>query len=323
MARTLSVIVPVFNEEQTLHYTHGELSKLAEDPRLKSSLVELVYVNDGSSDASATILRELAQSERPSVRIIEFSRNFGHSSAVLAGLEAATGDVLAVVDADLQDPPSLIPEMVERLDAAPCDVVYGQRARREGETAFKRLTAWGFYRFLRFVTRIDIPPDTGDFRVLTREVRDAVVSCQEREPFLRGLVAWVGFRQVAFPYERVGRKYGETKYPLRKMLRFAFQAVLSFSSAPLLVSLWTGAAGLAVCAGISAWATVQHLRGETVSGWTSLLIGFMLGQSVTILMVGIVGAYLGRIFSELQGRPRYIVRRERGADSAPPLRRSA
>lgn len=340
MARMLSIVVPVFNEVETLEYTHGEIARLADDPRLVDiSTLEIVYVDDGSTDGSAEILRGLAcnpannlgrrssdleRSSRVSVRPIHFSRNFGHSAAVLAGLEAASGEVIAIIDADLQDSPQLIPDMIARLDSG-SDVVYGQRKRRGGETTFKRFSAWAFYRLLGAITRVTIPRDAGDFRVITREVRDAVVSCRERDPFLRGIVAWVGFKQEAFLYERGGRKFGTTKYGLRKMLRFACNAILSFSSAPLWLSIWLGAAGLVGCAGISAWAALQHARGQTVSGWTSLLIGFMLGQSITIFLVGILGAYLGRMFAELQGRPRYIVRRTEASTASADreLKRSA
>jgi len=238
----LSIVVPVFNEEQTLSYSFERLNKVAEDLRPRYDAIELVFVNDGSRDKTATIMRAL-KSAVADIRVLHFSRNFGHSAAVFAGLEASNGDHVAIIDADLQDPPEIIGQMLEGLNTG-ADVVYGQRIERKDETWFKKTTAWAFYRLLDRLAGTDIPKDAGDFRVMTREVVDAVLSCHESDPFLRGLVAWVGFEQRPFPYSRDGRKYGTTKYPFSKMLKFGLTAIVNFSEAPLRAAFYFGAAGL-------------------------------------------------------------------------------
>ena len=242
--KTLSLIVPVYNEEETLPFTHERLVALSKAPGMAVRL-QIVYVDDGSKAGSPMILDRLAQElpDRVEIRVVHFARNFGHSAAVTAGLAESTGDMIGIIDADLQDPPELVPEMAALIEQG-WDVVYGQRTARRGETIFKRFTAWSFYRILGMLTGVEIPRDTGDFRVITREVRDALLECHDQEPFLRGLVAWVGFQQKALPYVRDARRYGITKYPFRKMLRFASNAVLSFSSAPLRVAIHLGVVGL-------------------------------------------------------------------------------
>lgn len=309
---SLSIVIPVFNEEETLPHTHQRLTQLTESEALaRYRPIEIVYVNDASRDSSARVLSELAAQKRPNtqVRVLEFSKNFGHSAAVLAGLEACSGELISIIDADLQDPPELIPQMLARIDAGH-DVVYGKRLSREKESWFKKFTAWAFYRLLNSLAGGSIPKDTGDFRVMTREVRDALLQCQEQDPFLRGLVAWVGFRQEAFPYVREGRKYGETKYPFKKMLKFALLALVSFSSLPLRMALYVGAMGLVFVLAVGAWATYAYFDGRAIPGWTSLLLGYLAGQSMTLILVGVIGVYVGRIFSEVRGRPRYILRKK-------------
>jgi len=308
--KTLSIVVPVFNEEESLEFAHGRLAGLAAPGMLPVDRVELIYVNDGSRDRSAWLLERLAAPRVGNLetRVVHFSRNFGHSAAVVAGLAESTGDAIAIIDADLQDPPELIPEMLALVGQG-WDVVYGQRTERRGETVFKAATAWAFYRLLRWLTGVDIPRDAGDFRVITGEVRDAVLACRDQEPFLRGLVAWVGFQQKAFPYARDARRFGRTKYPFRKMVRFATNAILSFSSAPLRVAMHLGTAGLVFSAGFGVWALWTKLAGRAISGWTSTLLGLLVGQSCVLLCIGLVGTYTARIYSQSQGRPRYLVRR--------------
>ncbi|MBL7714600.1 MAG: glycosyltransferase family 2 protein [Bdellovibrionales bacterium] len=308
---SLSIVIPVFNEEETLPHTHQRLTRLTESAELASFRpIEIIYVNDCSRDSSAKVLSKLKSEKLPhtEVRVLEFSKNFGHSAAVLAGLEACKGDLISIIDADLQDPPELIPQMLARIGAG-FDVVYGKRISREKESWFKKFTAWAFYRLLNSLAGGSIPKDTGDFRVMTQEVRDALLRCQEQDPFLRGLVAWVGFRQEAFPYVREGRKYGETKYPFKKMLKFALLALVSFSSLPLRMALYVGFLGLIFVLGIGAWAAFAYFDGRAIPGWTSLLLGYLAGQSITLVLVGVIGVYVGRIFSEVRGRPRYILRR--------------
>lgn len=308
---TLSIVIPVYNEEEAIPQTYRRLIRLRNDARLvEFSEIELVFVDDGSTDSTPVILRHTSRVQQPegvTVRPLYFSRNFGHSSAVLAGLDAARGDMVAIIDADLQDPPELIPAMCAQIRGG-WDVVYGQRTARIGESWWKRFTAWCFYRILCFVSGMRFPKDTGDFRVITREVCDAVKMCNETEPFLRGLIPWLGFRQVAFPYIREAREFGTTKYPFRKMLRFASLALVNFSSLPLRLALYFGVLGFVLFAALSGWALLIKIKGDAVPGWTSLLIGVTWGQSILLIMIGILGVYVGRVHSEVRGRPRYILR---------------
>lgn len=310
---TLSIVVPVFNEEATLLYSHEALARLAKAPEFaEMDWIEILYVDDGSTDGSARLLRQIEQTPGDvRVQVLHFSRNFGHSAAVLAGLENARGEFIAIIDADLQDPPQLLPAMYAELKKG-CDVVYGQRLKRPTDTAFKRVTAWAFYRILNRLTGVEIPADTGDFRIMTKEVRDAVIRCKEQQPFLRGLVAWVGFRQKPYGYERQSRRYGTTKYPFRKMLRFATNAILSFSNLPLQLAIYVGFFGFLGSLAISIWVAVTYLEHKVIPGWTSVLLGYLFGQSITLLTIGFIGLYIGQIENQAKGRPRYILR---GKDS--------
>lgn len=312
--KILSVVVPCHNEVETLPYTHQRL--LDSVRQLPYDSVEILYVNDGSGDGTGTVLtglhaRHLREPGHVVVTVLEFSRNFGHSSAVLAGLTHARGQSIAIIDADLQDPPEILGAMLRDLDSGQWDVVYGQRQYREQENAFKKVTAWTFYRLLNLMTGFEIPRDAGDFRVITSQVRDAILRCRETDLFIRGIVAWVGFRQKAFPYVREARKYGHTKYGLRKMIRFASLAILSFSSKPLRLGIYLGFLGLALTLGILVWGLVAWSRGSTVPGWASLLGAFLCGQSFILMLLGVIGTYIGRIYTESQGRPRFILRDER------------
>jgi len=316
MYSRLSLIVPVYNEEQAIPQTFSRLRDLGEELIHRSMVnqVELIFVDDGSQDRSAVLLQELAShlsSQALTADIIQFSRNFGHSSAVFAGLEHSTGDIVGIIDADLQDPPECLIDMIQLLQSESADVVYGQRNHRMGESYLKKWTAWIFYRLLNSVSGVPVPKDTGDFRVMTREVCDAVVALNEKEPFLRGLVAWVGYKQLPFLYSRHPRSLGETKYPMKKMVRFAVQAVLSFSAMPLRVAIYVGAIGILFSAAFSLHALRVWLNGEALPGYASIVIGFSFGQSVTLFLIGIVGLYLGRVHMAIQDRPRYIIRKPR------------
>jgi polyisoprenyl-phosphate glycosyltransferase len=306
-----SIVVPCFNEDETLKSTHARLSelvKLRDFARFEQ--IELVYVNDGSRDHTATLLNQFAKNKsnpKLLVRVVHFSRNFGHSNAVLAGLKVATGDYVAIVDADLQDPPELLAEMYTMLDSDELDVVYGQRLSRQSETVFKRITAWAFYRLLNGMTGVQIPKDTGDFRVMSRPVVQALLQCGEHDPFLRGLVAWLGFVQRSFPYHRQPREFGQTKYPFKKMLQFAVQAILSFSTTPLRFAIYLGFSFLFGSVLLGAWAINQYLHGHTVAGWASIVVLMSFGQALTLIVLGVVGLYIAQIHVEVRNRPRYVV----------------
>ena len=314
--RFLSLVIPVYNEEEALRHTCQRLHATAET-LVREKLVnkvEFVFVNDGSRDQSERVLREWTRGLKgPSIaaEVVSFSRNFGHSAAVFAGLSRAQGDLVAIIDADLQDPPELLGPMLEVMREEAADVVYGQRRRREGETLFKRFSAWAFYRAIGSLSGVDIPRDTGDFRLMTREVADQVRDLEEREPFLRGLVAWVGYKQVAFPYDRQAREYGVTKYPFKKMFAFAGNAIMSFSLFPLRLAMYFGVLGIGLSVSLAGYAIYRYWAGQVVPGWASLVLSFAFGQSITLILVGILGFYVGQIHLSLQRRPRFIVRRER------------
>lgn len=311
--KQLSIVLPVYNERDALSHTLERLAAIV--PRLRNECrleaVTLVFVDDGSADGSAQILRDLKTkyADIP-FKILRFSRNFGHSAAVFAGLEATETELVAIVDADLQDPPELLVDMVNLLNAESADVVYGKRRARAGEGLFKLFSAWFFYRLINALSGTDIPRDTGDFRVITREVRDAVVRLPESEPFLRGLVAWVGYKQLPFLYDRQPRLHGETKYPFKRMLRFAVQAIMSFSSFPLKLAIYLGLAGVTLSSALGLYALAIWLRGIALPGWTSVVIAFSFGQSLTLFLVGVMGMYVGRVHTATQNRPRYILRKE-------------
>jgi glycosyltransferase involved in cell wall biosynthesis len=301
----LSIIVPVFNEEESIAETVSRLFQLR--ATLANEVdVELVFVDDGSRDCSLSILRNIADTTS-CVKVISFSRNFGHQIAITAGIDMALGDYVAVIDADLQDPPELIADMY-RLALSGFDVVYGKRRSRDGETIFKKVTAAVFYRFLNYMCEMDIPSDTGDFRLMSRKVVEAFKQLRERHRFVRGMVPWLGFRATPLEYDREKRFAGETKYPFRKMVAFATNAILSFSSKPLTMAIHLGF--LAIFAGITGGAYMLYLKFFTsipIPGLTAILLTIVFFSGVQILLVGVIGEYIARIFEEAKGRPLYIV----------------
>lgn len=310
----LSIVVPCFNEEQVIGETHRQLSAaLAE---LEDVDYEIVYVDDGSRDATAGQLRIL-QANDLHVRVVLLSRNFGHQLAVSAGIEHAVGDAVVLIDADLQDPPEVIGEMLARWREG-CQVAYGVRIDREGETVFKRLTARWFYRILHRLAEVDIPRDTGDFRLMDRIVVDALLKMPERDRFLRGMISWVGFRQEAVPYRRAARFAGESKYPLWKMIRFATDGILSFSRSPLRLATWTGLGASVLALLLICYALVVRLFTDFwVPGWTFLFIAVSFFGGVQLLSLGIIGEYVGRIYGETKQRPLYVVSEKLGFDPKP------
>jgi dolichol-phosphate mannosyltransferase len=315
MAELISVVVPCFNEQDVLPSTNRSLVSVLEMLPYK---FEIVYVDDGSTDGTAEILRELRKADKR-IRVIRFSRNFGHQMAITAGLESATGDAVAVIDADLQDPPEIIADFVAKWMEG-FDVVYGVRTERNGETAFKLWTAKLFYRSISRLSETKIPLDTGDFRLMDRRVVDALLAMPERDRFVRGMVSWLGFSQVAVPYRRVARAAGVTKYPLFKMLKFAADGIFSFSTIPLRIATWLGfvASGIAIL-GILV-TVIEHLIGMSglVKGWASILVTVLFIGGVQLICMGIIGEYIGRIYGESKRRPLFIVSERLGFDNVRP-----
>jgi polyisoprenyl-phosphate glycosyltransferase len=299
----LSVVVPVFNEAEGISHFHERTQATLRG--LTGLRYEIVYVDDGSHDRSFELLRQFADAD-PCVVVIKFSRNFGHQIAITAGLDAARGDGIVFIDADLQDPPELISELVAKWREGN-DVVYARRTRRKGETALKLITAAAFYRILRAMTNIDIPPDVGDFRLISARVAHQLRAMREKDRFIRGLVSWVGFRQTSVLYERDERFAGETKYPYRKMIKFALDGMTSFSNAPLRLATWLGygSSFLGFLYLLSVF--VQKLLGFTVQGWATIMVALLFFGGVQLICLGILGEYIGRIFNEVKPRPVYIV----------------
>lgn len=301
-----SIVAPIYNEVGNIPELHRRISAVMDG---LGEAWELVMVDDGSRDGSAEALDAIYQTDPAHVRVIHFARNFGHQIAVTAGMDYARGQAIILIDADLQDPPEVIPQMIEQWRQG-YEVVFARRAEREGESFFKRLTASVFYRILYRITEVDIPLDTGDFRLMDRRVVDAVESMREQHRFIRGMVSWVGFRQTGVEYKRAARFSGETKYPLRKMLRFAWDGITGFSYFPLQLATYLGFA----IGGLSALSilVVIYLRAftdaEPLEGQATTLVMVLFLGSVQLISLGIIGEYLGRIYNEVKGRPLYIVR---------------
>jgi polyisoprenyl-phosphate glycosyltransferase len=300
----LSVVAPIYNEQELIE-TFVERARTA----LEGQPFELVLVDDGSVDATPVLLDRIASTD-PRVRVIHLSRNFGHQAALTAGLEHAVGDVVAMIDADLQDPPELIVQMLERW-AQGADVVYAVRKHRPGETAFKLATASWFYRLFNALTQVDLEPNSGDFRLLDRRALDALLSMTERSRFLRGMTVWVGFTQTAVSYEREPRAAGETKYTLRKMLRFSLDAIASFSHLPLQLATYIGLLSAGVAFIAIPVVVGLHFAGSYLPGFGTITIAILLLGGIQLIALGVIGEYVGRIYDEVKHRPLYIVREER------------
>jgi glycosyltransferase involved in cell wall biosynthesis len=309
MPEMISIVVPCLNEEEVLRETNRRLVAVLEQLPQR---FEILYVDDGSTDRTPKILSGL-QADDERIRVIRFSRNFGHQMAITAGLEHASGDAVAIIDADLQDPPEVIADFVARwMDGF--DVVYGVRSEREGETAFKLWTAKVFYRLIGKLSDTEIPLDTGDFRLMGRRVVDALLAMPERDRFVRGMVSWLGFSQAAVPYRRAARAAGVTKFSLFKMLRFATDGIVSFSILPLRLATWVGfaASGIALLGILIT--VIERLMGVEglVKGWASILVAILFIGGVQLICMGIIGEYIGRIYGESKRRPLYVVRERMG-----------
>jgi dolichol-phosphate mannosyltransferase len=303
-APSLSIVIPCYNEEACLTELHGRLTAAARGAA--GDDYEIVLVNDGSLDRSWERMRALAAQD-PRLVAINLSRNHGHQLALTAGLDLCSGARILIIDADLQDPPELLPAMIVEMDEQGADVVYAVRRARAGETAFKRGTAKLFYRLLSRLAEIEIPLDTGDFRLMSRRALDALLSLPEQARFIRGMVAWVGFRQVPIAYDRAERHAGQSKYPLSKMIRFALDAVTGFSTAPLRmashIGLWLVAASVLLLGYIA----IGFFTGSAIQGWTSLMLVVVVLGAVQMFVLGMIGEYLGRLYMEAKHRPLYIV----------------
>ncbi len=305
----LSVVVPCYNEQEVLRATHERLTGVLAG--LSTLDYELIFVNDGSRDDTQPILMQL-QLVDPHVRVLLLSRNFGHQVAVTAGLEEASGDAVVIIDADLQDPPEVIPEMVQLWQAGN-DVVYGLRVDRQGESKFKLWTAKIFYRLINRLSETKMPFDAGDFRLLDRRVVEVINAMPERARFLRGMVSWAGFRQVSLPYERAARHAGATKYPLKKMIHFAMDGIISFSLVPLKLAIWTGFLAIWIAVAGIIVAIIDRLMDKNLTrGWASLFVAVLFMGGVQLVSLGIIGEYLGRIYTEVKRRPLYVVQERLG-----------
>jgi dolichol-phosphate mannosyltransferase len=312
--KLLSIVIPMYNEEQVFPILQEALESVRRDLPCP---VELILVDDGSRDDTYRLMHEWASADA-AVKVIALSRNFGHQLAVTAGMDASTGDAVVIMDADLQDPPQLIPDMIAEYRKG-YDVVYGQRTERDGETWFKRVTAAAFYRLMKRFVDPRLPQDVGDFRLVSRRVIEDLRRIREHDRFIRGLVAWVGYPQKALPYRRHARAAGVTKYPLMKMMKFAFNAILSFSALPLQMIVWVGLASMLVSFGFIARTLYQYWFDPQalVLGWASLAILVCFFSGVILLSIGALGIYVAKIHTEVQARPLYLIRHSMNFEKEP------
>lgn len=308
MSARYSVVVPVYNEEAVAEECYKRLTAVMQ---ALCEEYELIFVDDGSRDGTNKIISDFCRADHR-VRLITFSRNFGHQSAISAGIDLSEGQAVILIDADLQDPPEVIPEMIKKWKEG-YDVVYGRREKRKGESLFKKTTAKLFYRFLAAQTDMDIPVDTGDFRLIDRKVCDVLTGLTEKNRYVRGLVSFAGFRQIGVPYVREERFAGETKYPLKKMLNFAADATTSFSKKPLKIAGYVGFF-LSLASFVYLFITIylKLFTDQTVSGWASIVSVTLLLNGVILMILGIMGEYIGRIYDEVKNRPLYIIKEKRG-----------
>ena len=300
---TVSIVAPIYNEEEIVDTFYDRAKNVLNS--LDAMAHEIIFIDDGSTDNSCEKLTAIANVDQ-NVRVVKFSRNFGHQIAITAGIDIAKGDAVIVIDSDLQDPPEVMRDFISKWKEG-YDVVYGVRKKRKGESRMKRLTAALFYRLLRNLIKIEIPVDTGDFRLMSRRVVDKLKELREKDRFVRGLVSWIGFNQVGVYYERDERYAGVTKYPYKKMVKFALDGITSFSSMPLRMATWLGyfTSFLAFLYGLSVF--IQKALGYTVQGWATIMVGMLFLGGVQLICLGIMGEYIGRLFNETKQRPMYII----------------
>lgn len=304
-----SVVVPMYNESQVAR----EFIRRATETLSALPDYEIIVVDDGSKDDTFVIVSAMAEKD-PHIKIVRFARNFGHQTATTAGIDLAAGDTVTVIDADLQDPPELIPRLVEEWRRG-ADIVFAVRESRAGESAFKKATASAYYRLLRRSAQVDIPLDTADFRLMSRRATEGLKAMRERSRYMRGLVGWMGLNRASVTYHRDPRFAGETKYPLHKMLRLAADGIMSFSTKPLQLATVLGLASAALGFLVGLWAVFTKLTGGyVVPGWTSMIVAVLFVGGVQLVTLGVIGAYIGRVYDEVRNRPLYLVDTVRGFD---------
>lgn len=311
--KKISVVIPMYYEEEVAKECYERMIKVLK--KIENYTYEIIFVNDGSKDKTLSILEEIANNDK-NIKVISFARNFGHQCAVTAGLQYVTGDAIVIIDADLQDPPELIPDMLKLWEDGN-EVIYGKRKTRDGESKFKLLTAKMFYKTLNALSEVEIPKDTGDFRLVDRKVVDIINSLPEHNKFLRGLFSWVGFEQKAFEYERKERFAGKTKYPLKKMLKLASDGIIGFSTKPL--KLVGGLGMLSICISfiilIYAILSYAFKWNNLIPGWTSIMVTMTFLSGMILLSLWMIAEYISRIYDESKSRPQFIIKKKINIDN--------
>ena len=310
MKKLYSLVIPLYKEEEVIHECIKRVTNVMHNNEFD---YEIIFVNDGSSDSTEEIVKQYCDKDKH-LKLISFSRNFGHQTAITAGMDNAEGDAVIVMDTDLQDPPEVVLKLIEKYEEG-YDVVYAIRSKRKGESFFKKITAKLFYRFLKNMCEVDIPVDTGDFRLISRQVCDVLKGLTERNRYVRGLVSWVGFKQTGIYYEREERYAGKTKYPLKKMLKLSVDGITSFSTKPLKLTKWIGIFMAAVGFIYAIIVIIQKLVGiQMQTGWASTMVTILLIGGIQLIMLGITGEYIARIFDESKNRPLYIIKEKVNMD---------
>lgn len=304
--KKISIIIPCYNEEEVIEISYERITKVMKN--ILNYSYELIFINDGSKDNTYKIITNIAQNDN-NVKIIDFSRNFGHQAAVMAGLRNCTGNAAIIIDADMQDPPEVIPDMLKLWEDGN-EIVYGKRKTREGETIFKTFTAKAFYRILKKLSDIDIPVDTGDFRLIDRQVVNALCGLKEHNKYIRGLVVWIGFKQYAYEYDRQERVAGKTKYPFKKMVKLALDGIISFSTKPLKIIGGMGIIALFLAFSIAIYAILSYVFSWNylMPGWTSLMLTITTLSGIQFISIWIMSEYVARIYDEVRNRPEYIIK---------------
>jgi len=301
--KLLSIAIPCFNEEKNIVQLYDELVPVLNKV---SPLFEIIFIDDGSRDNTFHVIKNIAEKDK-NVAGISLSRNFGHQVAIMAGLQYSKGDIVIMMDADLQHPPELIPELIAEYEKG-FDIVNTKRLETKGEGAFKKITSKGFYRFINFLSDVRIEPSSADFRLMTRKAVDAFLQLEEKDRFTRGLISWMGFKQSIVEFNASSRFAGKTKYTFKKMLHFGMDGITSFSSKPLRISFYAGFIVFLVGLIYAGYAIIQNIRGDTVMGWTSILVSVLIIGGIQLLSIGIIGEYIARIFNEAKARPLYFIK---------------